>query len=596
MRILTAGLGLGLFASAALGLAQTQVPFPPTEEGTYLTGNLRNAVFDQLKAALDAQNAPSAWIDELKNSPPDIRFSNIGDNQGMYQPAYQGPFGNGLAGDTIHLQPGISPLHLTDDQISTITHEAWHAWFDLIPTYPFSGPISRFSDAQDEAIGGLLGELVVGHGLSKAVGSAINEAMGEDRGGTARTTVDAILVVESAWGSLFAQGFVNDKDVRDWATLRRTYPEIQDLESHFSDADRQKLQARLDELERLRQAEGDLDETQEEEVELQRQSSAVPSAPAETLWGLPVSQGSEAMFASGGTSYPVDGSLALSPVAGGVPADAISPWVNVGPGALNSSAVSSASPASGFQLMIVLYLQGTAPAARPADLGRPVGGRVASLGGSSLERPSQTPAATSSPPLQATIEALGVSTGEAFTFTIANAETEAVRFAAAGVVLEPVSAKQRESVLKDFGKRTQGLASTQVRADGYCLEFLREPPAPGTLYRVAGEDVQKKFQPMRSILRAARSLMDDGALTPDSDPEQYFHSMVQWALWSKERGFDANSFVDAFVERTKKNFDAAKQPWTKDIEQAVRGLAPARFRGVELILSEALKLDSLLPG
>jgi hypothetical protein len=144
---------------------------------------------------------------------------------------------------------------------------------------------------------------------------------------------------------------------------------------------------------------------------------------------------------------------------------------------------------------------------------------------------------------------------------------------AAGIVLEAVSSKQRGSVLKDFQKQTQGLASTQVRADGYCLEFLREPPPAGTLYRVAGEDVQKRFQAMRSILRAARSLMDDGALAPDSDPEQ-FHSMVQWALWSKERGFDPGSFVDAFAARRRRTSRRRNNPGRKTSTRRCGGSLP----------------------
>jgi hypothetical protein len=554
-----------------------------------LTGNLRTAVFDRLKASLDAQGLPSAWIDELKNNPPDIRFSNIGDNQGLYQPAWQGPAGNGLAGDTIHLQPGMNPLRLTDDQISTITHEAWHCWFDFIPTYPMS-PVSRFSDAQDEAIGGFLGELVVGNGLSDAVTSAINEAMGEGRGGTAQNAVDAIKILEDAWdGSFFTKGFVNEKDVRDWATLRRLNPQIQALETYLSDADKQKLQDRLDELERQRQADGEMEDTGESRSS--EHSNAGPTAPssesahAMATGGTPVSYGIGSFFESGGVRYPMDGGLALA-----YPGNTVAPWVNSSPDSLNLSAASGGR-AGDVQLMIVMFLNGSVPGAgKRGDLGRPMGGLVASLegGAGSSIRWLQPEGAT--PRLKATIEALGVSSGEAFTIEISGSGADAVDLSAAGVVVEPLPPKVGQAVRKEFAALTKGTPTLRLPADGYCLEFLREPPPEGTMFRVAGPEVQKKFQPMRSILRAARQVLDAGGLTPDSDPEQYFHSIAQWALWTREQGFDAKSFGEAFFERTRKNFEAAGQAWTKPIQETVRALVPNRWKDVERILREAEKL------
>ena len=42
------------------------------------------------------------------------------------------------------------------------------------------------------------------------------------------------------------------------------------------------------------------------------------------------------------------------------------------------------------------------------------------------------------------------------------------------------------------------------------------------------------------------------------------------------------------VERTKKNFDAAKQPWTDQVEEIVRGLIPNRWSNIERVLSRFL--------
>ncbi len=579
-------LSCGVFESA-----YGQAPAPSTQEGTILAENHRTSVFDQLKAALDAQSLPSAWIDELKNDPPDIRFSDIGDNQGLYQPAWQGPRGNGLAGNTIHLKPGLNPLQLTSDQISTITHEAWHCWFDFVPSYPATA-VSRFSDAQDEAIGGFIGELVVGNGLSKAVTSAINEATGENRGGTAQDAVDAIKILEDAWdGSFFTKGFVNEKDVRDWATLRRLNPEIQGLETYLSDADKKKLQDRLDQLERQRQADGEM--ANPVEPQSSQQSNAGPTAPssdsayATTTGGTPVSYGTGSFYESGGVRYPVDGGLALA-----YPGNAVAPWVNATPDSLNLSAASGGR-AGDVQLMIVMFLNGSVPGAgRRGDLGRPGGALVASLeGGAASAIPLPQTGGTTAP-LKAVIEALGVSSGEAFTIEISSSESQAVDLSAAGVVVEPLPPKVGQAVRKEFAAATKGEPTLRLPADGYCLEFLREPPPEGTMFRVAGPEVQKKFQPMRSILRAARQVLDAGGLTPDSDPGQYFHSIAQWALWTREQGFDARSFGEAFFDRTRKNFEAAGQAWTKPIQETVRALVPNRWKDVERILREAEVLDA----
>lgn len=67
---------------------------------------------------------------------------------------------------------------------------------------------------------------------------------------------------------------------------------------------------------------------------------------------------------------------------------------------------------------------------------------------------------------------------------------------------------------------------------------------------------------------------------------------MQWALWSKERGFDMKLFGEAFVERTRKNFEAARQPSTKPIQETVRTLVPHRWKDIERVLDEAELLDA----
>lgn len=51
-------------------------------------------------------------------------------------------------------------------------------------------------------------------------------------------------------------------------------------------------------------------------------------------------------------------------------------------------------------------------------------------------------------------------------------------------------------------------------------------------------------------------------------------------------------FGEAFVERTRKNFEAARQPSTKPIQETVRTLVPHRWKDIERVLDEAELLDA----
>jgi hypothetical protein len=95
---------------------------------------------------------------------------------------------------------------------------------------------------------------------------------------------------------------------------------------------------------------------------------------------------------------------------------------------------------------------------------------------------------------------------------------------------------------------------------------------------------------MRRILQASRKLQDLGLLHPDSDPTEYFHSIRQWALWTRENDFDASSFEKVFVDRTEKNFTASRRAWTKDIEKLVRELVPNRWEDIQNVLEESTTL------
>ena len=100
---------------------------------------------------------------------------------------------------------------------------------------------------------------------------------------------------------------------------------------------------------------------------------------------------------------------------------------------------------------------------------------------------------------------------------------------------------------------------------------------------------------MRSILSSSRRLNEQGALQPDSDPTAYYHSIRQWAIWVDERSLDRSQYEETFVQHTKKNFEAAGQEWSDDIEELVRDLAPNRWADIERILNAAAALRAVQP-
>jgi hypothetical protein len=138
-------------------------------------------------------------------------------------------------------------------------------------------------------------------------------------------------------------------------------------------------------------------------------------------------------------------------------------------------------------------------------------------------------------------------------------------------------------VLQGFIDR--GGAPAVVNA--YCLEFLRQPPAAGTVLRIAGGALQQQFARHRRVLDAAARLRELGRLKPDSDLEDYAHAIRQWAVWTVEERFDARRFEDAFVQATRRNYEAAAEAWSPQVEQALRGLAPNRWNDIQAVLREA---------
>jgi len=180
------------------------------------------------------------------------------------------------------------------------------------------------------------------------------------------------------------------------------------------------------------------------------------------------------------------------------------------------------------------------------------------------------------------LTSLGVSTGEAFRVHVVSDEPVDLRDV---VVAEAVAVPESDRRRIEARLRAEGAAS--FSADGYCLEFERAVPPAGTMYRLAPREVQSAHAPVRRMLAASRNLRQRGALAPDSDPERYFHTMRQWAIWTFEQGFDEEGFEEAFVLRTRENFRSAGAEWNDEVEGAVRALVPNRWRDVRAILREA---------
>lgn len=184
------------------------------------------------------------------------------------------------------------------------------------------------------------------------------------------------------------------------------------------------------------------------------------------------------------------------------------------------------------------------------------------------------------------LSSLGVSTGEAFDARVVNERGVPIELSGDGIVVEPLDSKGQSAGRSEM-KKAASKPSTAATLNAYCLEFLRQPPSTGSLFRIASPEVQRQFAPMRRVLQAARKLQQAGLLKPDSNPAEYFHSIKQWAVWSQEQKFDVKSFGKAFLEHTKKNFKAAGRQWTQQLEAAVLGVVPGRWQDIARVLAAA---------
>ena len=191
---------------------------------------------------------------------------------------------------------------------------------------------------------------------------------------------------------------------------------------------------------------------------------------------------------------------------------------------------------------------------------------------------------------------------------------KAVQIQGEGIVLEPVASVDaatmrrieeiREAALQGkpvpsneaggpgggggpLGDSWAGASVVRVVLDAYCLQADLDVPTQGMLFRIAEASKQAEFGNLATIIDASQQLYDRGALHPSGDPEDYFHSIRQWAVWAEEKDMDAEEFEDAFVEHAERNITAAGQAWNADVEEVVREYAPGRWEDVEAVLKLA---------
>lgn len=193
--------------------------------------------------------------------------------------------------------------------------------------------------------------------------------------------------------------------------------------------------------------------------------------------------------------------------------------------------------------------------------------------------------------LRVLVESLGGLGEGAIQLRVFNGTDSPVRLTGEGLVVEPVELEEeaKRRIVEEL-RDLAGRNPVTAKIDAYCLEFLREPPTAGTVFRIASQELQQRFAPLRDVLSASRRLQEAGLLNPDSDPTEYFHSIRQWALWTVEENLDADGFGRAFLEHIRSNFEEAGQPWTEEARELIEGLVPNRWKDVRQVVEKAREM------
>ncbi len=191
------------------------------------------------------------------------------------------------------------------------------------------------------------------------------------------------------------------------------------------------------------------------------------------------------------------------------------------------------------------------------------------------------------PAFKYSIVSNGKSTGQAFELQVAgptgNVKTVAMRD---GTVLEAIKPGVTQPVVTSAGD-----AVVKQPLNGYCLEFHKQPPAEGTLYRIADPAAQEKYASLRFLDRAAAQMSQKNEFHPDSNADAYKDAIFQYALWSKLEGWGQEEFTQHFIERTKENAESLHVPWTQEMENTLRAAAPGRWGDISELMNQAQALE-----
>jgi hypothetical protein len=192
------------------------------------------------------------------------------------------------------------------------------------------------------------------------------------------------------------------------------------------------------------------------------------------------------------------------------------------------------------------------------------------------------------PRIKVFVTSLGQLGANAFRVVVVNDGGAPVALRLRDIALEPVARLTEKDVQRELASLAR-LPQRAVTAAGYCLQREKTAPAAGMVYRIASASAQAQNAPVSRVLQAAQRLRDRKALTPDTDPDEYYHSVVQWAIWTTQEKFDRRAFDAAFITHARKNVVGAGEKWTREIEDAVKEIAPHRWRDVSKIVDEARK-------
>jgi hypothetical protein len=207
-----------------------------------------------------------------------------------------------------------------------------------------------------------------------------------------------------------------------------------------------------------------------------------------------------------------------------------------------------------------------------------------------LQPSSREAAQAAAAPVTIVFRSLGRSSGDAMEMTVYNQGPQPVRLTGDGLVLEPVANVTRQQLEREMAQLTRaGRATATLK--GYCLEFQKQPPTDGIVFRLASDALQKRYAQVTPIFEASRRLRAANRLAvPAGDPSSaadFFDAVRQWAIWTRQERFDERSYTRAFVQHARRNVEARGTAWTDRYEKAFTALAPGRWQAIQTVLREA---------